>query len=104
QVQATSASGLITAFVNSVPGLNAIDPGRVLEAYLQGQVTALSKQALSGADIESNIVATMNNPQGDPAALAVFDKVMPGYNQKIQNGSTNADGTYSGISGYIAYV
>ena len=54
----------------------------------------------------------MNNPQSaasgdtavDQATLNVFNTVFPGYNQKIQNGTTNADmSSYTGLAVHIKY-
>ena len=102
--QLQSASSQISTFLSSVPGLSSLDPSGALAAWMSQQASTLAGQGLSSGDIMNTIESTMNNPSGDPAAQAVFDALFPGYNQKIQNGTTNADGSYTGIAGYISYA
>lgn len=99
-----SASQQIQAFLANVPGLAQLDPTGALGAWMMTQVGSLAGQGIDSSTIVNTIESTMNNPNNDPTAKAVFDAIMPGYNQKIANGSSNADGTYTGIAGYIAYA
>lgn len=99
-----SASAQIQAFLASVPGLAQLDPTGALSAWMMSQVSTLAGQNIDSSTIVNTIENTMNNPNNDPTAKAVFDALFPGYNQKIANGTTNADGSYTGIAGYIAYA
>lgn len=99
-----SASASIAAFLSSVPGLSTLDPTGQLAAWMNGQVSTLAGQGIDSSTIVNTIEDTMNNPTGDPAAAAVFDQIFPGYNQKIQAGTTNANGSYTGIAGYLQYA
>lgn len=100
---AQSATQVINQFFASVPGLATLDPTGQLQAWANSQVKTLSGQGMTSGDISTQIESTINNPMasGDQAAQNVFDAIMPGYNQKIANGTTNADGSYSGIGGYL---
>ena len=102
---AQSATALINSFFSSIPGLSQLDPTGQLQAWANGQITTLSGQGMSGSDIQNQIESTINNPMasGDAQAQQVFDQLFPGYNQKIANGTSNANGQYTGIAGYIAY-
>jgi hypothetical protein len=102
---AQSASGVISALLSSVPGLAALDPNGLLATWVSSQAGTLAGQGMDSSDIVTQIESTMNNPgtTGDAAAQAVFDAVFPGYNAKIAAGTTNADGSYTGIAGYIQY-
>jgi hypothetical protein len=52
---------------------------------------------MAASDIATVIESTINTAPG-------FDALMPGYNQRIQNGYTNTDsGSGAGIAGYLAY-
>ena len=106
-----SASATISAFLSSVPGLAALDPTGIFTSWMTQYSQTLAGQGLDSGDIVTQIEATMNNPVDpstgtgtDAAALAVFNQVFPGYNQKIQNGTTNSDGSYTGIAGYVQYA
>lgn len=103
-----SATAIVDAFLASIPGLAALDPQGVFSAWANTYMGTLAGQGLAPSDIVSTLEATMNNPGGQPeganaGAQAVFDAVFPGYNAKIAAGSTNSDGSYTGISGYIQY-
>lgn len=99
-----SAQASISAFLTSIPGLSTLDPNGLLGSWMNQQVRTLAGQGIDSGTIVSTIENTINNPTGDPAAKAVFDQIFPGYNEKIQNGTSNANGQYTGISGYIAYA
>lgn len=99
-----SASQMLSSFLASVPGLSTLDPTGALASWVNGQANTLAGQGLSSGDIVNTIESTINNPSGDPQAQAVFDSIFPGYNQKIQNGTTNSDGSYTGIAGYLQYA
>jgi hypothetical protein len=103
--QFNSASQQLNSFLQSIPGLAQLDPTNQLGAWLTSQSQTLAGQGLSASDITSSLEATINNPlaSGDAQAQQVFDQLFPGYNEKIQNGTSNANGSYTGIAGYIAY-
>lgn len=100
-----SAEGIINAVLASVPGLAQLDPTGIFSTWINGQVAVLAGQGLDAGSIASQIQLVMNNPgaTGDTAAQAVFDAVFPGYNAKIAAGTTNSDGSYTGIAGYVQY-
>lgn len=99
-----SASASIATFLANVPGLSTLDPTGALASWMNGQVSTLAGQGIDSSTIVSTIEDTMNNPNGDAAAKAVFDAVFPGYNEKIQSGTTNSNGSYTGIAGYLQYA
>lgn len=99
-----SASQAIAAFLASVPGLSTLDPTGQLASWMNGQVGTLAGQGIDSGTIVSTIESTVNNPSGDPAAQQVFDQIFPGYNAKIQAGTSDTNGQYTGIAGYIQYA
>ena len=105
QTQLQSASQQISTFLSGVPGLSQLDPTGALSSWMVGQAQTLAGQGMSASDILNTVESTMNNPSNDPTALAVFNSIFPGYNEKIQAGTTNAmPGGGSGILGYIQYA
>lgn len=99
-----SASAQISSFLSQIPGLATLDPSGALAAWMNGQASTMAGQGIDSSTIVNTIESTMNNPSGDPAAQQVFDQLFPGYNQKITNGTTNSDGSYTGLAGYIQYA
>lgn len=102
--QLQSASAQISSFLSQVPGLATLDPTGQLAAWMNGQASTLAGQGMDSATIVNTIETTMNNPSNDPGALAVFNSLFPGYNQKIANGTSDSNGSYTGIAGYIQYA
>lgn len=100
-----SASAQINAFLQSVPGLSQLDPNNELGKWMNGQTSSLYGSGITDPTaILGTLQTTMNNPEGDPAAKAVFDQIFPGYNDKINNKTSNSNGQYTGIGGYIQYA
>lgn len=99
-----SAQQQINSFLASVPGLSTLDPSGLLGSWMNGQVGTLAGQGIDSSTIVNTIEDTVNNPSNDPAAKAVFDQIFPGYNEKIANGTTNTNGSYTGIAGYLQYA
>jgi hypothetical protein len=100
-----SASAQINSFLASVPGLSTLDPQNLLGQWMNSQMATLYGQGItSPTDILSTLETQINNPNNNPGAKAVFDQVFPGYNQKIANGTSNTNGQYSGLAGYIQYA
>jgi hypothetical protein len=68
-----------------------------LSTWINQQIQTLAGQGMTASDIAATISSTINTAPG-------FDALMPGYNQRIQNGYTNTDAnTGAGIAGYLAY-
>lgn len=105
QTQLQSAKKQISTFLSGVPGLSQLDPTNALSSWMVGQAQTLAGLGMSPSDILNTIESTINQPSNDPTALAVFNSIFPGYNEKIQAGTTNAmPGGGSGILGYIQYA
>lgn len=101
-----NASTILNTFLQGIPGLFTLDPNGLLATWISSQSSVYAGQGMSAGDIVNQIEATINNPaaSGDKAAQQVFDTIFPGYNQKIQNGTTNANGNYTGLAGYVQYA
>ena len=97
-----SADTQIQQFIQSTPGLGALDAaaGGAFSSWLVGQVGTLAGQG--NTDPWTTIQNIINNPAqyGDAQAQAVFDQAFPGYNARIANGY----GNNGGIAGYISYA
>lgn len=96
-----SASQLINAFLQNVPGIAQLDPNNELGNWMNGQTSSLYGSGITDPTaILNTLETTINNPTNDPAAKAVFDRIFPGYNQRIQNGLQNG----GGIQSYLQYA
>lgn len=88
---AQSATATVDAWATSV-GLGS------LSGWINQQIQNLAGQGMASSDIATQIATTINTAPG-------FDQLLPGYNQRIQNGYTNTDAsTGAGIAGYMSYV
>ena len=68
-----------------------------LAGWINQQIHTLAGQGMAAGDISTTIADTINKAPG-------FDKLMPGYNERLKNGYSNTDaGTGAGIAGYMAY-
>lgn len=86
-----SAAAIIKSWAQGV-GLSALAP------WITDQATTLASLGMSASDIASQIESTINEagPNNDGS---LFNAVMPGYNQRMQNGYSNG----GGIAAYVAY-
>lgn len=105
-----SASQIISDTLSTM-GLGGY--GGAISAWVNSTISTLTGQGLAQDSIESYIEQNINNPtdpntgQVNQQALAAFNAMLPGYNQRIQNGYGNGapgGGPGAGIAAYVQYA